>query len=169
MIYNWQQKDWPEFRYDLSGIDDALLAFSERTGRASGLLSGLPDTAQMEAMVDMMVSEAVTTSAIEGEYVSRKDVMSSIRRNLGLSHESKGHGDKRAEGAAALMVDVRNTFAAPLSKDKLFAWHRMIMAGSRDMHSGQWRTHSEPMQMVSGLVGKEQGTFRSAPFISGSG
>ena len=38
MSYNWQENDWPEFRYDLSGAGDALLAFAERTGQASGLL-----------------------------------------------------------------------------------------------------------------------------------
>ena len=39
MTYNWQQRDWPEFHYDLSGVEDALQAFAQRTGRASGLLS----------------------------------------------------------------------------------------------------------------------------------
>src|SRR5437867_3102893 len=57
MTSNWQQKDWPEFRYDLSGADDALLAFAERTGRASGLLKGLPEDARAEAAVELMVAE----------------------------------------------------------------------------------------------------------------
>ena len=163
MTYNWQQKDWPDFRYDLSGIDDALLNFAERTGRVSGLLKGLPEDAQAETIIDMMVAEAVKTSAIEGEYLSRKDVISSIRRNLGLGGEVKGSGDRRAEGAGALMVDVRNSFAAPLSEEKLFEWHRMIMAGSRGIQIGQWRTHAEPMQVVSGPVGKEKVHFEAPP------
>ncbi|HJU04318.1 MAG TPA: Fic family protein [Nitrospiraceae bacterium] len=162
MTYNWQQRDWPEFRYDMSGVDDALLAFAERMGRVSGLLDGLPKEAQAEAEVDMMVAEAVKTSAIEGEYISRKDVLSSIRRNLGLGGEISG-GDRRAEGMAALMVDVRNSFAAPLSNEKLFEWHRMIMAGNRRIKSGQWRTHAEPMQVVSGPVGKEKVHFEAPP------
>jgi Fic family protein len=163
MTYNWQQKDWPEFRYDLSGVDDALLAFAERTGRVSGLITGLPEDAQTEAIVDMMVAEALKTSAIEGEYLSRKDVMSSIRRNLGLASDAKESGDRRAQGAAALMVDVRKSFAAPLSEKKLFEWHRMVMAGSRIMQARQWRTHAEPMQVVSGPVGKEKVHFQAPP------
>ena len=55
MLYNWQQDDWPTFRYDLSGIEDALLAFAEKTGRASGLLTGLSAEAQTEAAIEMMV------------------------------------------------------------------------------------------------------------------
>ncbi|HET6674403.1 MAG TPA: Fic family protein [Nitrospiraceae bacterium] len=169
MPYNWQQKDWPEFRYHLSGLDEALLAFAEKTGRVDGLLKGLPADVQVEAFIDMMVAEAVKTSAIEGEYLSRKDVMSSIRRNLGIGAAVKSGGDRRAEGAAALMVDVSNSFAAPLSEEKLFKWHRMIMADSGGVRSGQWRTHAEPMQVVSGPVGKDRVHFEAPPSSRVSG
>jgi Fic family protein len=111
------------------------------------------------------VAEAMKTSAIEGELLSRRDLMSSIRNNLGMGGETPT-GDKRAEGAAALMVDVRNSFEAPISEEKLFAWHQMIMAGSRRIAVGQWRTHAEPMQVVSGPVGKEQVHFEAPPSSS---
>ncbi|MDH5625574.1 MAG: Fic family protein [Nitrospira sp.] len=162
MLYNWQQPDWPEFRYDLSRIEEALFQLAEKTGRASGLLNGLTADAQMEATVEMMVVEAIKTSAIEGELLSRKDVMSSIRRNMGIK---TGHltGDKRAQGTAALMLAVRNSFAAPLSEEILFEWHRLIMTGHRHVATGQWRTHAEPMQVVSGAVGHEQVHFEAPP------
>ena len=128
MSYNWQKPDWPHFHYDLSGVEDALFAFAEKTGRVGGLLKGLTADAQMETSIEMMVVEAIKTSAIEGELLSRKDVMSSIRNNLGLTSEAPS-GDKRAAGAAALMIDVRNSFGASLSEDMLFDWHRMIMQG----------------------------------------
>jgi Fic family protein len=162
MTYNWQQHDWPEFRYDLSGIEDVLLAFAERTGHASGLLKGLTADAQVETTIEMMVVEALKTSAIEGELLSRKDVMSSIRNNLGLAPEAPG-GDKRAAGAAALMIDIRNNFVAPLSENMLFDWHRMIMQGHRHIAAGQWRTHADPMQVVSGPVGHERVHFEAPP------
>jgi len=162
MSYNWQQADWPNFRYDLSGIEDVLLAFAERTGHASGLLKGLTTDAQTEATIAMMVVEAIKTSAIEGELLSRKDVMSSIRKNLGLAHEAPG-GDKRAAGAAALMIDVRNSFSGPLSEKMLFDWHQMVMRGHRHIAAGQWRTHADPMQVVSGAVGHERVHFEAPP------
>lgn len=162
MRCNWQEKDWPEFRYDLSVVEDMLLAFAERTGRTGGLLKGLPEDAQAEAIIGLMVAEAIKTSAIEGELLSRKDVLSSIRRNLGMDVGTPS-GDRRAEGAAALMVDVRKTFAAPLSDVTLYEWHRMIMAGSRGIKAGRWRTHAEPMQVVSGPAGKEKVHFEAPP------
>ncbi|MDR4485585.1 MAG: DUF4172 domain-containing protein, partial [Nitrospirales bacterium] len=119
MTYNWQQHDWPTFRYDLSKIEDALLTLAEKTGRTSGLLRGLKEETQIQAMVDVMVEEAIKTSEIEGEYLSRKDVMSSIRKNLGMGQPIEQVKDKRAEGAAALMIDVRNCYRDSLSKEKL--------------------------------------------------
>ena len=162
MLYNWQQSDWPEFQYDLSGPEEVLLTLAERTGRASGLLKGLTADVQVETTIEMMVVEALKTSAIEGELLSRKDIMSSIRHNLGMDGGS-AVGDKRAKGAAALMIDVRNSFAAPLSEAKLFEWHRLIMAGHRRIAAGQWRTHAEPMQVVSGPVGHERVHFEAPP------
>lgn len=162
MAYNWQQQDWPIFQYDLSGIEDALLKLAEKTGHASGLLKGLTADAQAETAIEMMVVEAVQTSAIEGELLSRRDVLSSIRKNLGMDGGAAA-GDRRAAGAAALMIDVRNSFEVPLSETKLFKWHRMIMAGHRRIAAGQWRTHVDPMQVVSGPVGHEQVHFEALP------
>ena len=163
MIYNWQQTDWPEFKYDLESSEDILFSFAERMGHVSGLLKGLPEETQTEAMIDMMVSEAIKTSEIEGEYLSRQDVISSIRKNLGLSQNTAHVKDKKAEGAAELMIDVRDTYKQKLTQDKLFSWHKMIMKGSRGVKIGSWRTHKDPMQVISGLMGKKKIHFEAPP------
>ncbi|MCS6287333.1 MAG: Fic family protein [Nitrospira sp.] len=162
MPYNWQQPDWPEFQYDVSGIEDELFTLAEKSGRTGGLLKGLTADAQMEATIEMMVVEAIKTSAIEGELLSRKDVMSSIRKNLGIE-TGRPTGDKRAQGTAALMLAVRNSFAMPLSEAMLFEWHRLIMTGHRHIAAGQWRIHAEPMQVVSGAAGHERVHFEAPP------
>lgn len=164
MAYNWQQPDWPNFQYELHEIEDLLFALAERAGRISGLLSPLPEEAQTETTLDMMVSEAVKTSEIEGEYVSRQDVMSSIRKAIGLSQESPPIPDKRAQGIAGLMVDVRNSYAENLTRGKLFAWHKMVLAGgAKRVKVGCWRTHQEPMQIISGPIGKQKVHFEAPP------
>lgn len=155
MRYNWQQKDWPNFQYQTNDIEDMLFDFAERTGRISGVLQGLSELEQTEAMINLMVSEAIKTSEIEGEYLSRNDVMSSIRRNLGLNPELLITKDKRAEGVAELMLAVRNDFLKPLTSQMIFEWHRMLMKGNTQIQIGQWRSHKEPMQIVSGGMGRE--------------
>ncbi len=161
MQYNWQQKDWTKFSYQLSEAQDLFFMLTEKNGRVDGLLAALPDTLQMETIIDLMVSEAMKSSEIEGEMLSRPDVMSSIKNNLGLNPELKSIGDPRAEGIAELMVSVRDDYAKPLSRKILFEWHDMLMKGSLRVKSGAWRTHPEPMLIVSGSIGDERVHFEA--------
>lgn len=163
MTYNWQQNDWPNFKYDLQKVEDVLYAYAERVGRVGGLLEGLPEHAQTETIVDMMVSETIKTSEIEGEYLSRKDVMSSIKNNLGISENIEHVQDKKAEGAAALITDIRHTYIEAMTEEKLFEWHKMLMRGSKGIKVGEWRSHKEPMQVISGPIGKEKVHYEAPP------
>jgi len=95
--------------------------------------------------------------------ISRKDVMSSIRNNLHLNPKNESVRDARAVGAAELMVDVRRGYEKPLTDKVLFSWHRMVMRGNRYVEAGKWRDHPEPMQVVSGVLGKEKVHFEAPP------
>lgn len=154
--YNWQQPDWPLFQYDLSNIHETLLSIAEKTGLIGGKLTHLTENLQTEAMINLMVEEAVKTSEIEGEYISRPDVRSSIKNKLGLNQELIPVHDKRAQGVVELMFDVRNTFKQPITEAKLFDWHLMLLSGvfNPNLRIACWRTHDEPIQIVSGHHGK---------------
>ena len=96
MTYNWQQSNWPDFRYDADEISDALLVFMERVGRISGLLEGLSEADRSDAVINILAAEAMKTSEIEGEYLSRADVMSSIRNKSGTEQNRRtGKGSTR--------------------------------------------------------------------------
>lgn len=163
MNYTWQQKEWPNFTYDLSKMDDILYVFSEKTGLISGILKSLPEHTQIEAIVEVMVAEAIKTSAIEGEFLSRKDVMSSIRNDLGLNIKNDQVVDRRSKGIGQLMINVRKTYQTPLDKEQLFAWHTMLLAHEKNIKVGAWRDHEEPMQVVSGAMGKEKVHYEAPP------
>jgi Fic family protein len=163
MKYIWQQDNWPEFQYDLTGIHEKMIRFTEKTGRVDGLLSALPESLQMDAVIELMVAEAVKSSEIEGEMLSRPDVMSSIKNNLGIASRPRHVGDARVRGIAELMVCVRDDFARALSRNMLFTWHSMLMKGNAYVKSGAWRAHSELMLIVSGTVGSEQVHYEAPP------
>src|SRR5690606_17958867 len=133
MVYNWQLQGWPDFTYDVTEVQPLILAFAQETGEVNGLIQGLPNTLKQETLLQLMLSEAVITSEIEGEYLSREDVMSSIRNNLGLNDTPVFVKDQRASGVAQLMVEVRKSFREPLTLDILKDWHRLVFAnaGSR--------------------------------------
>lgn len=161
--YNWEQKAWPDFTYNLGAIEAELFSFAEQVGHVSGILKSLPDNMQVEALIDVMLAEAIKTSEIEGEYLSRKDVLSSIRKNLGLINKPEHIRDKKAEGIAEMMMDVRNSFKEPLTKDKLYGWHKMLMANNNKIDVGKWRTQEAPMQVISGALGKQKIHFEAPP------
>jgi Fic family protein len=165
MRYNWQQPDWPDFRYDLSNIHEMLLAIAQQTGFTAGKFTHLSKDNQTEAIVNLMVDEAIKTSKIEGENINRPDVRSSIKNKLGLSEHLLPVHDKRALGISELMLDVRKTFQKPLTENKLLEWHLMLLGNSYhpNLKIAQWRTDEEPMQIVSGYPGKQTVHFEAPP------
>ena len=163
MMYSWQQDDWPNFTYDAGAVDDLVLAFSEHVGRVSGMASALSEDVETETLINMMVAEAIKTSEIEGEHLKRSDVMSSIRNNLGLTDTPEPVSDLRARGAADLMIAVRQGYKEPLYEDTLFDWHKMLMVGAHRIKIGEWRTHEDPMQVISGPIGRETVHYEAPP------
>jgi Fic family protein len=161
--YNWQQPDWPHFKYILQGVEDALLSFSEKAGRVSGILEALPDETKQDLVVDIILAEAIKTSEIEGEFPNRKDLLWSIRKNLGLHTGTEHIKDKSAVGLGELMIDVRKTFKEPLTQEKLFAWHRLLLGENKQIEIAQWRSHEDPMQVISGALGKEKLHYEAPP------
>lgn len=161
--YNWQQKDWPQFKFSLEAVEDELLIFTEKAGRVSGILEGLPEETKQDVIVEIILAEAIKTSEIEGEYPSRKDVLSSIRKNLGLLYDTENIKDKSAVGLGELMIDVRKTFKDVLTEEKLFAWHKLLLGENKRIAIGQWRSHEEPMQVISGALGKEKVHYEAPP------
>ncbi|TXE08012.1 Fic family protein [Algoriphagus aquimarinus] len=164
MSYNWEQSDWPKFTFKEGKSGKILLDFLMKSGQISGVLTGLSEGNQTELLLEMMVVEAIKTSEIEGEFLSRPDVMSSIKKNLGIHEEQPLLvKDQRAKGIAKLMIKVRKDFAEELTAEALFEWHELLMEGNRYVRAGQWRADTAPMQVVSGAIGKETVHFEAPP------
>jgi Fic family protein len=65
-----------------------------------------------------------------------------------------------------MMVNLYRTFSSPLSDETLFAWHRMLTNGRRDLKNiGRFRTDTEPMQVVSGAIHSPQIHFEAPPSV----
>ncbi len=154
MKYNWQQKDWTKFSYNLEELESELYVFVEKIGQVKGITKGLSKQYHTQTLIDILVSEAIKTSEIEGEFLSRKDVMSSVRNNLNLNPKTEKVADLRAKGVGKLVTDVQNSFQSPLTKEMLFTWHKELLMHDTTITIGKWRTHEEPMQVISGAIGK---------------
>lgn len=166
MAYNWQLPDWTNFTFDINQLQGKLLQYSQGLGQIQGEIAHLSADERLNINLQIMVDEAMKTSEIEGELISRDDVVSSIKLHLGLQPDRNLPKDARALGVAALMKRSRDTFAEPLSESTLFAWHDALLGYARDSSPlviGTWRTHAEPMQIISGRHGKVKVHFEAPP------
>jgi Fic family protein len=78
MKWIWQQPDWSDFRYDNRALNDRELEFRLNSERLAGRFEALPMASQEDAMIDLMLSEVIKTSSIEGEVLDRESVRSSL-------------------------------------------------------------------------------------------
>ena len=65
--------------------------------------------------MDFISDEAIKTSEIEGEFLNRDSVQSSIRRNFGLDTDSRRIFSAE-QGIADMMTDLYRGFAEPLTR-----------------------------------------------------
>ena len=163
MVWNWQQPDWPNFVWDKALFVKAEQRFLVEAGECVGAVKHLGPDDRNQLIIEAMSSEALTTSEIEGEILDRASVQSSIRRQLGLGVDNRRVGPAE-QGISEMMVDLYRSFAEPLSDDMLFAWHRMLTNGRHDLKEiGCYRTHEEPMQVVSGAIHEPKVHFEAPP------
>ncbi len=163
MIWNWQKPEWPTFNFDKDALASYEAAFLQNAGYLQGVLTHMSTEEKSGLTIDTMCEEAFKTSEIEGEHLNRESLQSSIRRNFGLNAE-KNKVRPAEQGIADMMTDLYNGFAQPLTDQTLFAWHNMLMQGNTHIKDvGRYRTHKDPMQVVSGALHKLNVHFEAPP------
>lgn len=161
MKWNWQQPDWPSFTYDPKLLEQLESDFTKQAGVFIGATKNLTNTDQQDLIIELVVDEALKTSEIEGEILNRESLQSSVRREFGLTHH--GRTSPAEEGIAEMMKDLYTNYDQPLTKDTLCSWHAMLMSGRRNLKIGNYRTHKEAMQVVSGRYDKPNIHFEAPP------
>lgn len=163
MIWNWQQPDWTDFRFDKSRLDPQEAWFMHSAGVVLGMIKHLDAGATEQLSIELLSNEAVQTSAIEGEILDRDSVQSSLRRQFGLRTDDR-RVTPAEQGVAEMMVDLYRTFDQPLEHATLQRWHQMLMNGRSDVRDiGRYRTHEEPMQVASGRLDRITVYFEAPP------
>jgi Fic family protein len=159
----WERDDWPELRFDPARLSRLLVAVAGTEGRVAGALAALA-TGERDALArEALVSTALDTSEIEGERIRPESIRASLTRRLALRRADGS--DPAADGVVSLSVDAIRNAAAPLTRERLFAWHRELLASApRGIAVGAWRPNSDdPMQVVSGPPGARIIHFEAPP------
>src|SRR5690348_14195820 len=117
MTWNWQKRDWPNFRWDRARLEAAEKQFLVGGGMFVGTVRHLGKDERDQLTIEAMSTEAVTTSEIEGEILDRASVQSSLRKQLGLAADER-RVRPAERGIAEVMVDLYRSFAEPLSEER---------------------------------------------------
>ena len=163
MKWNWQQPDWPNFRWNSEALAVHEARFLQQSGIMIGVVKHLGDEDRTSVVLDVMTDEAMKTSQIEGEVLNRDSVQSSLRREFGLETEAR-RIPPAERGIAEMMMALYRDFAAPLTEEVLGDWHRLVLSGRSDIDVvGRYREHEDAMQVVSGALHKPTVHFEAPP------
>ena len=163
MEYFWQHQDFPNFQFKVDNLISQIQEFATELGEVNGLFVNVSEENKKEVLLQIVVSEALKTSEIEGEYFSREDVMSSLQKQLGISDYPTLSKDKKAQAISELMLQVREDYQRPLTLQMLKQWHQTLMKFDKTVKEGEWRSSTEPMQIISGRAGKIEVHFEAPP------
>lgn len=163
MAWNWQQKNWPNFTYDASQLERFEREYAHTAGKLFGAMTHLGKDDRDNITVHILSIEGLKTSEIEGEFLDRDSLQSSIRRKLGLSTDNRRVKPAEA-GIAEMMIAVYKNYKKPLSHKELHLWNKKLTLGRTDLEfRGNYRKHNDPMQVVSGPIGMEKVHFEAPP------
>lgn len=150
MTWNWQLQNWPNFAWDKDKLEKYEREFILSAGVIIGSSEHLSNEDKQDLFIQLLSSEAVDTSLIEGEHLNRDSVQSSIKKELGLSVDIK-KSTPAEKSIAMMMVDLYRNIDEPLTHDTLCHWHKLLMRHDHRIEVvGEYRTHEEPMEIVSG-------------------
>jgi Fic family protein len=163
MPWNWEMRDWPQFDYDQDLIIQLERQFLLGEGEASAYLKTIDSQEYHQFIIEILSREGLESSKIEGEILDRESLQSSIKQQFGLKKRLKSGGDKESR-MAGILVDVYESFDQPLTHEMLWQWHSMLFQGiSHISESGAYRTHAEPMQIVSNRFDIQRVFFEAPP------
>jgi len=161
-----ENQNWPNFTWDAEALASKLADIRHRQGRLLGRMEGLGFEFKREASLSTLTNDVVKSSAIEGENLNPEEVRSSIARRLGIDLAGVIPTSRDVEGIVEMMLDATQQFSKPLTKERLLDWHAALFpTGRSGMHRitvGGWRRlDTDPMQVVSGPIGKENVHFEA--------
>ncbi len=166
MDYIHDKKNWPKLTWSPERLAGQLAGVRHRQGRLVGRMEGLGFSLRNEAVLQILTEDVLKSSEIEGEKLDRDQVRSSIARRLGLDFGGLSPVDRHVEGVVEIILDATEHYADPLTEERLFAWHSALFptgrSGMKKIVVGGWRDDkSDPMQVVSGPMGREKVHYRA--------
>lgn len=151
----WEGENFPNFVFENINLESLNYKF----GQLNVLAKLMSDNDTNNLLVETLLNEAISTSAIEGEVLQRSSVRSSINKILRLGLEDDYNYTKESDALIEILVDAKQN-KAPLDKQRILQWHKALFptgaSGLRDIKVGTYRIDTQDMQIVSGAWNREK-------------
>ena len=168
MTYIHERKGWPKFTWRDADLVALLADVRHKQGRLLGRMEALGFPLRTEALLRTLTEDVLKSSDIEGETLDEDQVRSSIARRLGLDIAGLVPADRNVEGVVEMMLDATQRYSDPLTEERLFGWQAALFPTGRSglsrIVTGAWRDDAQgPMQVVSGVLGREKVHYEAPP------
>jgi Fic family protein len=164
--YIWQHNAWPALTWDTDALLTPLGECLLLQGKLLSKVVSLGFNLEHQAQAEILVEEAIKTSAIEGEQLDVQSVRSSVARKLGLPSAGLPF-DRRVDDLVSVLIDATQNYDTRLSSERLWGWQAALFpTGYSGMHKikvGGWRDSEEPMRVLSGPIGREKVHYEAPP------
>jgi len=159
----WQSEDFPNFLFKKLELEHIYYKF----GQLNVIEKFISSDDSKALFIDILSSEAIATSAIEGEILQRSSVHSSINKILKLGLEEDYSSTVQSDAIVEITIDAKQNATEPLTKERLCRWHKALFpmgqSGLREIRVGKYRSGKEDMKIVSGAWGREKIHYTAPP------
>ncbi len=166
MQYIWQSEDWTRFRWKSDLLIESVGRIRFCQGSLLSKVNALGMNLSLEAQAEILTEETIKTSEIEGLKIDRESVRSSVAKRLDLPTVGLKKPDRYTDGLVDILLDATKNHALPLTAERLKSWQAALFptgySGLCKIRTGDWRG-SEPMQVVSGHIGRKKIHFEAPP------
>jgi Fic family protein len=162
----WQRPEWPEFHWDSARLAQPLAAARRAQGELNGMARLLDPNSDLYTQLEVLTSEGVATSAIEGERFDPNALRSSLARRLGLPTAGLPNPPRSIEGLVDVLLDATQKLDKPLTQRTLAGWQAALFptgrSGLSKIRVGTLRGAS-PMRIVSGPIDRQRVHYEAPP------
>ena len=162
----WQQPHWPTFRWDLATLSPALSKARRAQGELLGMARLIDAKLDLSTQLEVLTTEGLMTSAIEGEKLDPNALRSSIARRLGLPTAGLPRPARSIDGLIDMLLDATQGHEKALTQKRLSAWQAALFptgrSGLHEIRVGTLRG-KKPMRIVSGPIGRERVHYEAPP------
>lgn len=157
-MYIYENKDWPQFRWDKDIVNAKLNKVNKAVGYLSGRLSVIGFDMQMSAVLEAISYDVIASSEIEGVNLNTDQVRSSVARKLGIDIPGIVSYSHYVDGIVEMSLDATINYSLLLTHERLFGWHNCLFptgwSGHVKIDVAKYRDGD--MKVVSGVLGREK-------------